>query len=591
MRKYDKFSLFCAAFVLGAAACSSQDSTCLEGASSDGCGEGGSEPALGQNDPLALDAIEAELGIGSQGDAVRAVHAYLTEYGYFPNDELKLNFPRWRPIVEEAPANPAIYDELTARAVAALQVASGLKDTGIVDSETLALLRTPRCGVPDGIRDIDPSYKYAQIGTRWPSGSLSWRVTEAFNANVSGGTGTVLEQVTAAARAAFNTWAAQSEHLDFEELTSGTPDIAITFQNLPGEGLGRAFGPGSGAGGDIVVDSVISPGVLRPWTVSTPTQGANYDLQTLLLHEIGHALGLAHSSIPNAVMESGQNPATQRRATTLDDNVGISSLFDQFDFQVPGSARDIAIGGSGSVWIISTTSTGNGNFAVQKRVGDNFEAPVDGGGGVRIAVGPGNRPWVLDSGGGIWRRSSTSTTSGSWGNSPLPGCATDIGGTSLNGGAIWIIGCTAVTGGHRIFKWDEASGSFLQANNGAAWRIAVNNEGIPWVVDNGGNIYWRSLNGDPSNRHDAGTWTKTRDGLAADIGVGPMDYPWIIGTHSGSGGSVFVWNNQDLGGGDPPAPDVEGWLQVPGVATAVAVDSLGRPWVVSSGGGIFKPLL
>ncbi|HEY4645676.1 MAG TPA: peptidoglycan-binding domain-containing protein, partial [Steroidobacteraceae bacterium] len=106
-----------------------------------------------------LEALDKDLSIGATGEDVRTVHTYLSQYGYFPNAKLARRYPAWRPIVATAPA-AGVYDEHTAQAIRALQHAEGLVATGIVDATTREVLKTARCGVPDGMPEFDPSNKF-----------------------------------------------------------------------------------------------------------------------------------------------------------------------------------------------------------------------------------------------------------------------------------------------------------------------------------------------------------------------------------------------------------------------------------------------
>src|SRR5262245_33038576 len=89
--------------LLTAAACGGEDDA------------GSSGPSL----PERLQTLNQDLTIGSTGDDVRAVHEYLTRYGYFPNAQLAHDFPSWRPLVKEPPADLAVFDRRTADAVSA----------------------------------------------------------------------------------------------------------------------------------------------------------------------------------------------------------------------------------------------------------------------------------------------------------------------------------------------------------------------------------------------------------------------------------------------------------------------------------------
>ena len=54
------------------------------------------------------------------------------------------------------------------------------------------------------------------------------------------------------------------------------------------------------------------------------------DIQTHVLHEIGHALGHAHSADPNAVMYAIIPAGKQRRTLGQDDINGIKALYPTF---------------------------------------------------------------------------------------------------------------------------------------------------------------------------------------------------------------------------------------------------------------------
>src|SRR5262249_31575483 len=159
---------------------------------------------------------------------------------------------------------------------------------------------------------------------------------------------------------------------------------------------GQAAQPGDG--GDITMDSA------EAWSVSG-SAGA-LDLQTQVQHEIGHALGLKHSSISTALLNP--NPPFLKRTLDLDDKVAISSLSDTSGPR-PGAAKDMASGAdgaNGSLWVIGTDAFGDG-FRVYKSVGPGWSwAPTDGG-AVRIAVSPGGLPWVVTASGAIFRRTTT----------------------------------------------------------------------------------------------------------------------------------------------------------------------------------------
>jgi hypothetical protein len=426
----------------------------------------------------------------------------------------------------------------------------------VVDADTRAILQAPRCGVPDGMSALDPANKFALQGSKWGTSTVTWKV---LNTN-----DVTLTQARAAAAAAFASWAAQTS-LTFTEITgSGSADIQIQFKALDGAGnvLAQNFYPQFG--GDMEIDTA------ETWSVASPTPSGQYDLQSIMLHELGHALGLFHSSISVATMEPFSSSGTQDRTLDVDDNVGVSAIYDTFEM-LPGAAMDVGAGGT-STWIIGTSPTAGG-FTIFKW--DGVAWTMSNGGGVRIASTSSGVPWMVNSLGEIYQRTSSSATSGSW--TLRPGCAKDVGVGS--DGSVWVIGCSVVPGGFDIHKWN-GSGWNVESGGGGAVRIAVGSTGIPWVVNDAGSIFRRT-----SSNPSTGSW-QMLPGAAKDIGIGPDNYAWIIGTSPVVGGfNIWVWDEQVA---FSTAPARAEWVSVPGGATQISVGANGRPWLVNNANSIFR---
>lgn len=124
---------------------------------------------------------------------------------------------------------------------------------------------------------------------------------------------------------AFNTWANVSGFTNLGQrtdsgVTFGAPesgtfgDIRIAAIGFDGEFgvLGHGFSIGSGIGGDIHLDNA------ERW-------GTSIDLATVLLHEIGHTLGLGHSSATGSVMNASYTVPNITLAA--DDIAGIQSIY------------------------------------------------------------------------------------------------------------------------------------------------------------------------------------------------------------------------------------------------------------------------
>jgi hypothetical protein len=92
--------------------------------------------------------------------------------------------------------------------------------------------------------------------------------------------------------------------------------IARAFQ----PGTEGEFGPGGTISGDLYFD------VNRTWIDNAHAGvGEGFDIYTVALHEIGHALGLGHSSDAGSVMRSGYFGA--RRTLGADDVAGIRAIY------------------------------------------------------------------------------------------------------------------------------------------------------------------------------------------------------------------------------------------------------------------------
>jgi hypothetical protein len=68
-------------------------------------------------------------------------------------------------------------------------------------------------------------------------------------------------------------------------------------------------------------------GVIDWHTGAQPPSTGGYDLQHVLTHEIGHCLGLGHSTDPNAIMYATTTPGTAVRDLAYDDILGLQALY------------------------------------------------------------------------------------------------------------------------------------------------------------------------------------------------------------------------------------------------------------------------
>jgi hypothetical protein len=225
----------------------------------------------------------------------------------------------------------------------------------------------------------------------------------------------------------------------------------------------------------------------------------------------------------------------------------------------------------GDPWILGHTANADGNFQVyQLKESAWVKQP---GTGTQIAVSPTGDAWVVNHLGEIFYWNGTAFES-----APGGACATWIGvGPNAFGskfGDPWILGCHEGASGYNIY---QLQGSTWVQQPGSAVRIAVSPEGIPWVVNAAGSIfYW---NGSRFVANPAG-------GCATDIAVasdtiplaGPHGDVWILGcTLDGSSYHIYQLQHGTT------------WVQIPGTGIQISLSPLGGvPWVIGSVGQIYE---
>ncbi|XP_040590709.1 macrophage metalloelastase [Mesocricetus auratus] len=226
---------------------------------------------------------------------------YLTKYYDFNED--RIHKSKWE-------ANRNLEEKIQE-----MQQFFGLKATGQLDHQTLLVMQTPRCGVPDmqNLRAVQETQK-------WTKHHLTYRIYN-YTPDMR------REDVDRAFQKAFRVWSDVTP-LRFRRVYTGEADIMILFASgvhgdySPFDGRGgtiaHAFYPGPGIQGDAHFDEA------ETW--SKGSRGINLFL--VAVHELGHSLGLQHSNNPNSIMYPAYiyvNPNTFR--LSADDIQSIQSLY------------------------------------------------------------------------------------------------------------------------------------------------------------------------------------------------------------------------------------------------------------------------
>ncbi|KAK2828861.1 hypothetical protein Q5P01_019895 [Channa striata] len=191
----------------------------------------------------------------------------------------------------------------------------GLDVTGQLDSNTLEVMARPRCGFTDVSR-----YGHFDGQPKWGKTLLTYRITDYTpDLNQSDVDATIAKALRVYSDAV---------PLDFKQTDSGTADIMITFKSKdhgdfsPFDGqagvLAHAFSPGEGIGGDAHFDED------ETWTLTS----AGTNLFLVAAHEIGHALGLAHSQVQTALMyPTYKYVNTEGYTLPDDDRQGVQAIY------------------------------------------------------------------------------------------------------------------------------------------------------------------------------------------------------------------------------------------------------------------------
>ncbi|RWR73117.1 metalloendoproteinase 2-MMP-like protein [Cinnamomum micranthum f. kanehirae] len=230
------------------------------------------------------------------------------------------------------------FDDSLEWAIKTYQKNFNLNPTGSLDISTVNQIVRPRCGVPDiinGTTTMNSSgaahandrrlYSYFPGSPSWPSNKrqLTYAISPADRISADDAT---LRSIFARA---FERWSNVTQLTFVEAAEYSAADIKIGFYSgdhgdgEPFDGvlgtLAHAFSPTSGRFHLDAAETWAADGNL-------PSAG-EIDLESVAVHEIGHLLGLGHSSVEEAIMFPTISSGTRRVELAADDVTGIQLLY------------------------------------------------------------------------------------------------------------------------------------------------------------------------------------------------------------------------------------------------------------------------
>ncbi|XP_028762588.1 metalloendoproteinase 1-MMP [Neltuma alba] len=255
---------------------------------------------------------------GSQINGISELKSYFHQFGYLHKGGTTSDFTD-------------TFDAKFESALLLYQERLGLPVTGKLDSHTISTIMTPRCGVSDDPSHVIHSthhFSYFYGKPRWVRGS-PMTLTYAFSPD------NLIErlrisEIRTVFERSFSRWASVIP-VKFQETSRyESADIRIGFYHRnhgdgePFDGvlgiLAHAFCPENGR---FHLDAA------ETWSVDFERDKSKVavDLESVVTHEIGHILGLAHSSVKGAVMYPSLKPRTKKVDLKIDDVEGVQALY------------------------------------------------------------------------------------------------------------------------------------------------------------------------------------------------------------------------------------------------------------------------
>ncbi len=255
-----------------------------------------------------IEAVE-NTKVGERKEGIDKVQEYLERFGFLSKSSM-------------APSTMGLIEDQTSNSLKKYQEFHKLNPTGQFDDATKEQMVKPRCGMPDLIDGIAAVTRCA-----WNKRDLTYALRNGTNDTP----GDIEFQ---AVKNAFNTFANEVQITFTQVQIDENPDIEIDFgrarcrdnHTMVGGVLAHAdFPPGC----SIMTQNTPLPlhfdDEEHQWSIGSVPNA--FDIETVALHEIGHILGLMHTSVVGAVMFPTVSPNLTLTSLQPDDISGIRSLY------------------------------------------------------------------------------------------------------------------------------------------------------------------------------------------------------------------------------------------------------------------------
>nr|XP_046913387.1 matrix metalloproteinase-19-like isoform X2 [Dermatophagoides farinae] len=261
--------------------------------------------------------------------------SYLQRFGYMNESE-------------DSASSHLISENIYSHAVMEFQRFAGINESGILDEETIQMMNAPRCGNKDLVGHGEEARRrrkrYALQGSKWRRTDLTYRISQ-YPSKMNLKRSDIDREIARA----FHVWA-EVTPLNFQVKKEGRVHIDIRFVSGehgdgdpfdgPGNTLAHAYFPQYG--GDAHFDNE------EHWTVSSYSglldcfsYGKNINSFIFVLnfisigtnifqvaaHELGHSLGLGHSSVRDSLMAPFYQKYKPKFKLHQDDVLAIQALY------------------------------------------------------------------------------------------------------------------------------------------------------------------------------------------------------------------------------------------------------------------------